>query len=166
MSENSVGILQHIQRARQQASPAAAPAPDVPGDEDVCLAFGYLRGLRDRALNIVFHRLREGDTVTFPYSWLGPTRLHPSVGLQMLFVGSELFLVTVRGRHLTRPVAQGIDLHERGIVRHRVTWVREMPAEESRALKADECVVDRIEIEAVTPEQAAKVFGIRLRGAG
>ena len=60
--------------------------------------------------------------------------------------------------------SQGIDLHERGIARHRVTWVREMPSEETRALKADECVVDRIEIEAVTPEQAAKAFDIRLQG--
>ena len=84
MSDSLAKPRPHWARPLPAPDPVAAPAPEVSGDEDVCLAFGYLRGLRDRALNIVFHRPCEGDAVTFPYSWLGPTRLHPSFGLQML----------------------------------------------------------------------------------
>jgi hypothetical protein len=165
VSDSLVAPRPHWARPLPAPEPAPVSAPEEPGDEAACLAFGYLRGARDRALNIVFHRAREGDTVTFPYSWLGPTRLHPSVGLRVLFVGSELYLVTVRGRNLTIPVAAGIDLHERGLVRHRVTWVREVSGADGRAAQAGACVVDRIEIAAVTPEQAAEALDIRFWGA-
>lgn len=161
MSDSLVTPRPHWARPLPAPEPVPTAAPEEPGDEDACLAFGYLRGARDRALSVVFHRAREGDAVTFPYSWLGPTRLHPSVGLQLLFVGSELYLVTVRGRNLTAAGAHGIDLHERGIVRHRVTWVREVGSEEGRTGRAGACVVDRIEIAAVTPEQAARALDIR-----
>src|SRR5262245_30130724 len=127
--------------SRTAAAPPSA-APSVPGvsppgpadEEGASAAFGYLRGVRDRALTIAVHRPAEGDTVTGPSSSLGPTRLHPSLGLRMLFTNSDLFLVTLRGRHLSLPVAEGLDLYERGIARHRVTWVREVPPEEARRL--------------------------------
>src|SRR5262249_19343428 len=131
------------------------PSPDE--EEGETPAFGFLRGVRDRALNIEFRRAHEGDEVSFPYSWLGPTRHHPSVGIQMLFAGSELYLVTLRGRNLNT-MASGISLYDRGLLRHRVTWCREATREESRTLPESACVIERIEIRGVSADEAVRVF--------
>ncbi len=154
---DSPGLLQHLLRSPQPAAAAGAPAGED-ADEGVCPAFGYLRGARDRALHVVFHRHQSGDGVSFPYAWLGPTRHHPSLGLSLLFAGTELYLVTVKGRNLGATAAPGVDLHERGVLRHRVTWVREVSPGEARGLDAGACVVDRIDIRPVTPEEAAQLF--------
>jgi hypothetical protein len=44
------------------------------GDEGEasCLAFGYLRGIRDHASAVEF-RFRDGNSTWFPYNWLGPS---------------------------------------------------------------------------------------------
>jgi hypothetical protein len=146
---------------------AARPADPIPGgkgapaaadeEEGATPAFGFLRGVRDRALNIEFRRAVEGDEVSFPYGWLGPTRHHPSIGIQLLFAGSELYLVSLRGRNLNSS-AEGVSLYDRGILRHRVTWCRETPREESRVLPESACVIERIEIRAVSAEEALRVF--------
>ncbi len=154
---DSPTILQQIRRTHA-APTAPGAANEAEPDEAVCPAFGYLRGTRDRALHVVFHRAGAGDSVSLPYTWLGPTRFHPSVGVRLLFVGGEFVLVTIRGRNLAAVTAPGIDLFERGLLRHRVTWVREMPSEEARGLASDACVVDRIEVRVVRPEEAAELF--------
>jgi hypothetical protein len=127
-------------------------------DEAVCPAFGFLRGVRDRALNIEFRREREGDCFSFPYSWLGPSRFHPSVGMVLLFSGSELYLVTIQGRNLNTLGETGLSLYERGILRHRVTYVREIAKADSKALPEGECVVDHIEIKVVDADNAARAL--------
>jgi hypothetical protein len=127
-------------------------------EEGQTAAFGFLRGIRDRALNIEFRRSAEGDAVSFPYSWLGPTRHHPSIGIQLLFAGSELYLVMLRGRNLNA-VVSGVSLYDRGILRHRVTWVRVSSSVESRTLPESACVVEQIELRVISSEDAAKVLG-------
>jgi hypothetical protein len=134
-------------------------------DDVACPSFGYLRGIRERADNIEFRREREGDSLSFPYHWLGPKRYHPSSGIVLLFVGSELYLVTLRGRNLNRLGEAGVSLYERGILRHRVTWVREVKREESEALPKEECVVERIAIRAVTADEATQVLGLASGGS-
>jgi hypothetical protein len=147
---------------------AAKPADPIPGtkvavlppdeEEGETSAFGFLRGIRDRALNVEFRRAEEGDEVSFPYGWLGPTRYHPSVGIQMLFAGSELFLVTLRGRNLNADLT-GANLYP-WLLRHRVTWCRELTQEESRTLPDTACVIERIEIQVVSSEEAARSFAL------
>jgi hypothetical protein len=127
-------------------------------DEAASPAFGFLRGVRDRALNIEFRREREGDSFSFPYSWLGPTRCHPSFGLVLLFSGSEQYLVTIKGRNLNTLGETGLSLYERGILRHRVTFVREMAAEESKGQPEAECVVEQIEVKVVDADGAKKAL--------
>ena len=58
------------------------------GEEASCAAFGYLRGIRDASASIEF-RLRSGNSMWFPYSWLGPWRYNPSEGLLLKFSGFE-----------------------------------------------------------------------------
>lgn len=159
------GVLEQLRRGRAGTAPGASGAagdpgarPGEEGDESAGPSFGYLRGARDRALHVTFRRERCGDAVALPYSWLGPARFHPSRGIELLFVGGEYVLVTLRGRNLGAPTGVGIDLFESGFLRHRVTWVREVPTPESRALPDTACVVDHIEVRVVTPEEAAQVL--------
>jgi hypothetical protein len=142
-----------LELLRRNSTPAKVAIEEE--DEAARPAFGFLRGVRDRALNIEFRREREGDCFSFPYSWLGPSRFHPSVGLVLLFSGSELFLVTIQGRNLNTLGETGLSLYERGILRHRVTYVRELAKADSKSLPEGECVVDHIEVKVVDADGAA-----------
>lgn len=124
----------------------AAERPQEDGDEAACPAFGFLRGLRDRALAVEFRRA-DGNTEAYPYSWLGPVRYDPSVGLLLRFTGDVVTLVLIRGSNLDAPVGGGaVNLTDRGFLRHRVVWVREMTADEARAAGRGEPTVDAIEV--------------------
>lgn len=156
--------LEMLRRLGKALPDDTAPGTKVvpispPADEEECEtpSFGFLRGVRERALNIEFRRTSEADEVSFPYAWLGPTRHCPSVGIQMLFAGSELYLVILRGRNLNT-VFKGMSLYDRGLLRQRVTWVREATRDESRLLAESTCVVEKVEIQVVTEEEAAKAF--------
>ena len=74
----------------QTGSPVAEDA-----DEDCCVAFGYLRGIRDRALTLEF-RFADGNSLAFPYSWLGPVKYNPSAGVLLQFVGDVITWCTSR----------------------------------------------------------------------
>jgi hypothetical protein len=110
-------------------------AADLNLDEEECRAFGYLRGMRDRALSIEF-RFADGHSLAFPYTWLGTMQYQPSAGLLLKFNGDEITLVLLEGSNLNALVNGSVSLYDRGIQRHRVTWVREMPRHE--AAKAGE----------------------------
>jgi hypothetical protein len=147
MSDNTT-LMKHLGLSRPGVPPV--PADD---EESSCSAFGYLRGVRDRALHLEL-KLEAGDSITLPYAWLGPTRFHPSLGIALLFQGADLFLVKLVGRNVNLPRAEGISLYDL-LLRHRAVWVRESSAIESAALPERECVLDRIECRLVTPEEAA-----------
>ena len=115
-------------------------------EEESCPAFGFLRGLNARALTVEL-RLRDGNKEYFPYSWLGPWRHNPSVGLLLKFTGEVTSLVLIRGSNLAALVGnQSVNLTDRGIARHRITWVREMDEDELRRVGKGEPTIDRIEI--------------------
>jgi hypothetical protein len=97
-------------------------------DEDACAAFGFLRGLRDRAVMLEF-RFANGNSLSLPYSWLGPIRYDPSLGMLLRFVGDLVHVVLIEGSNLNVSIDGGVSLYDRGILRHRVTWIREMPRE-------------------------------------
>ena len=86
--------------------PRAADKPKDESDEAACPAFGFLRGLRDKSIAVEF-RKGNGNTETFPYSWLGPVRFDPSVGLLLRFTGDVVTLVLIRGSNLDAPVGGG-----------------------------------------------------------
>lgn len=126
--------------------PRAPEKPKEEADEAACPAFGFLRGTKDRALMIEF-RLGTGDTVTLPYSWLGPVRFNPSVGLLLKFTGDVVTLVLIRGSNLDAAVGGGaVNLTNRGLHRHRILWVREMTPDEARAAGKAEPTVDSIQV--------------------
>src|SRR5579863_541200 len=72
--------------------------------EDSCAAFGYLRGIRERA-DAVQVRFQNGNSRWFPYSWLGEWKFNPSDGLLLKFSGDLVYLVLIRGSNLSRPLS-------------------------------------------------------------
>lgn len=125
---------------------APEPEPEATSDECASGAFGFLRGARDRALAVEF-RYRDGSSDWFPYSWLGPWRFHPSVGLLLKFTGDVVTLVLIRGRNLDARTGLGAtNLTDNGFGRHRVTWVREADEDEVRRAGPDGPVVHRIDV--------------------
>ena len=115
-------------------------------DEESCPAFGFLRGVHERGLALEL-RLRDGDREWFPYSLLGSWRYNPSAGLLLKFTGDVVTLVLIRGSNLDAAVNQGgMNLTDRGLQRHRVTWVREMDEEELRTVGEGGPTIDSIEV--------------------
>lgn len=119
---------------------------DKDSDEESCPAFGYLRGLRERALAVEF-RLHTGDSEWLSYSCLVSWRHNPSVGLLLKFSGDMVTLVLIRGSNLDMLVGQSmVNLTDRGFQRHRIVWVREMDEAELRKAGEGQPTVDRIEV--------------------
>ena len=81
-------------------------------------AFGYLRGINEAAAALEF-RFRDGNSLWFPYSWLGNWQHNPSEGLLLKFSGDVVHLVLIRGSNLDKPLADGsIKLTHAGLQRH------------------------------------------------
>jgi hypothetical protein len=119
---------------------------DTEGGEAGCRAFGYLRGIRDQSAAVEF-RFRNGNSMWFPYSWMGTWQYNPSDGLLMKFSGDLVYLVLIRGSNLDRPLKEGaVTLTHAGFQRHRLLWLREMTEEEIRQVGETEPTIDSIEI--------------------
>ena len=116
------------------------------GDEASCAAFGYLRGIRDTSASVEI-RLRDGNSMWFPYGWLGPWQFNPSEGILLKFSGDVVYLVLIRGSNLGKPLADGaINLTHAGLQRHRVLWIREMTKEDIERVGESGPTIDSIEI--------------------
>lgn len=114
--------------------------------EAACQAFGYLRGIRDQSAAVEF-RFRDGNSVWFPYSWLGNWKFNPSEGLLLKFSGDLVYLVLIKGSNLDKPLNEGaVNLMHAGFQRHRLLWVREMTEEEIRQVGETEPTIDSIEV--------------------
>lgn len=125
--------------------PPSKPESEPPdGSEGFCAAFGYLRGIRERADAVEF-RFRDGNSVWFPYNWLGIWRFDPSEGLLLKFSGDLVYLVLIRGSALDKPLGDAnIDLIRAGLQRHRVLWVREMTEDDIRQVGDTGPTIDSI----------------------
>lgn len=133
-----------------------APDPELSTDEDECLAFGYLRGIRDQAFSLEL-RFTNGESQAFPYQWLGPVRYHPSAGLLLTFVGNLVHLVLLEGANLNALVKNAVSLYDRGILRRRVTsWVREMTRHELSKAGQGEVTIERIRTLSHRPDEEPK----------
>lgn len=129
---------------------------DGNGGEASCSAFGYLRGIRERADAVEF-RFRDGNSIWFPYGWLGTFQFNPSEGLLLKFSGDLVYLVLIRGSNLDKPLNEStIDLTHAGLQRHRVLWVREMTEEDIRKVGETGPTIDRIEVAEFESHDALK----------
>ena len=142
----------HQERLQRKSHPAryAASSPNQEAEteeaEASCGAFGYLRGLRDVSAAVEL-RFRDGNSMWFPYAWLGNWQYNPSEGLLLKFSGDLVYLVLIRGSNIDRPLNEGsINLTHAGLQRHRVLWVREMSADEIRQVGEKGPTIDSIEV--------------------
>ena len=123
------------------------------GDEGSCAAFGYLRGIRDSSTSVEF-RFRSGNSMWFPYSWLGPWRYDPSEGLLLKFSGDVVYLVLIKGSNLDKPLSDGsINLTNAGLQRSRVLWIREMTSDEIERVGDTAPTIDSILIGEFTDQR-------------
>ena len=161
MTDNSVDLYALRSRVGQSrpASPFdRAAVADGDSDEEECLAFGYLRGIRDQALCLEF-RFANGNREAFPYSWLGPATYNPSAGILLKFVGDLVYLVLLEGSNLNALVNGAVNLYDRGIQRRRITWVREMTPHQARQAGDDEVTVERIRVLSHRPDEEPSGVG-------
>jgi hypothetical protein len=121
------------------------PAKKEETEEEIsCGAFGYLRGIRDLPGSVEF-RFRDGNSIWFPYGWLGPWKYNPSEGLLLKFSGDQIYLVLIRGSSLDKPLNEGaINLTTGGLQRSRVVWIREMSQEDIRQVGDSGPTIDSI----------------------
>ena len=69
-------------------------------------AFGWLRGIRDRAIFIEFRR-KDGSIIAYPYHWLGPAEFNPSEGITLKF---GVATVKITGRNLNAQIRPNVRL--------------------------------------------------------
>lgn len=113
MSERS--ILQRYVTRDDQTGISAEPE----GTEDLG-AFGWLRGIRDRAIMLEL-RKKDGNILAVGYGYLDHAEFDPSEGITLSVAGRKIQL---SGRNLNAEMRPAVRLFE-GITRHRVPWIRE-----------------------------------------
>lgn len=101
---------------------------DPEGDEDLG-SFGWLRGMRERAVMLEL-RHKTGNITAIAYAMIEKLEFNPSDGITIHALGQQ-FRIT--GRNLNAEVRPYTRLFE-GLTRHRISWVRE--ADETKRLEA------------------------------
>lgn len=115
----------------------------VPADEneiDDLGCFGWLRGIRDRALSLELRRA-NGNIVAIPYHTIERFEFDPSDGILLACAGRA---VRLKGRNLNAEVRPLVRLWE-GITRHKVPWVCEADPREGLAAADAATVIYHIE---------------------
>lgn len=102
-------------------------------------AFGWLRGVRERALMLELRR-KTGTVLAVGYGWLEKAEFDPSEGITLYIVGQK---VSIQGRNLNSEVRPLVRLFE-GITRQRVPWIREASQVEALAAPEGACLVESI----------------------
>lgn len=113
------------------------------GEDEAHVAFGYLRGIKDRSFSLEL-RFRNGNSMWFPYAWLGPCRYDPSQGILLKFSGDLIYLVLIQGSNLSLPLSESNMSLPNGLQRHRIIWLREMSEEDARQAGTSLPTIDRI----------------------
>jgi hypothetical protein len=99
----------------------AEPAAPVEGEgTDDLGSFGWLRGVRERAIMLELRR-RDGSINAFGYAWLERADFDPSEGITLHFGGTKVKIVGTNLNFESRP---NVRLFA-GLVRHRVPWIQE-----------------------------------------
>ncbi|MGA2258012.1 MAG: hypothetical protein ABSG53_25385 [Thermoguttaceae bacterium] len=118
----------------------AVATPDEPDIADDLGAFGWLRGMHERAVMLEL-RKANGNILAVGYSWLERAEFDPSEGITLHVTGRQIRL---RGRNLNAEMRPLVRLFQ-GITRHRVPWVQEVSELAAMRAGKGETVVEAIE---------------------
>jgi hypothetical protein len=122
-------------KRKQNGSSASADAEAA----DDFGAFGWLRGVQDRAIMLEI-RHKDGSVTAKGYSWLQSAEFDGSNGIMLNFSGET---IRISGRNLNAEVRPNVRLFA-GILRHRVPWIQE--AEGTAVIQAakDAVVIEEV----------------------
>lgn len=123
---------------KRTGSPTHVPEPE--GTED-CGAFGWLRGIRDRAIMLEI-RHRDGRATALGYAWLDLVEYDPSEGITLRFSGKSVKIV---GSGLNSEIRPNIRLLD-GIIRQRVPWIAEASGERFLRDSGGGAQIDEIQV--------------------
>ena len=144
MTDNDKGHEDKL-RGRRLPPPAGGAIEDESSDESSA-AFGYLRGIRDKA-DALEVRFKNGNSTWLPYNWLGSWKFDPSKGLLLKFSGDVVYLVLVTGSNLNHPLLDSTtNLTNSGLQRRRIVWMREMTEDEIRRVGESGPTIDSIQV--------------------
>lgn len=101
--------------------------------------FGWLRGIRDRAIMLEL-RKKDGHCLAIGYGWIERVEFEPEEGITLHLPNRT---VRIEGSGLNSEVRPTIRLYN-GIVRHRVPWVRESERKEQLQTRASVILIDSI----------------------
>ena len=138
-----------LERIRRDHRRLHAPANDEDdlGQEVDCGAFGWCRGLRDRAENLEI-RFRDGLRRAFPYGSINDYGFDPSQGIALKVVQADglVLWLAIAGVHLNGTHASGSVRLFEGLLRSRVPWVRECDEAEAEG-EPQETLITQIRID-------------------
>lgn len=137
-------LKRYVPRASDEVPDArrssqAGPATDQDTPDDLG-AFGFLRGVRDRAVMLEF-RKKDGSIKAKGYGWLEDAEFDPAGSITLSFSGEK---VRISGRNLNAETRPEIRLFQ-AITRHRVPWIQEADHRSSMTVADTETVIDSIE---------------------
>ncbi len=135
---NATTVLEKY--ARPKVNGDAAPADD-PEESDDLGSFGWLRGVRDRAVMLEL-RHKDGTMTAFGYAWLERLEFDPSEGITLKFTGAT---VKITGRNLNAERRPNVRLCA-GILRHRVPWIQEAAGAQLLEAPTDATVIETIKV--------------------
>lgn len=103
-------------------------------------AFGWLRGVRDKAIMLEL-RKKDGSVRAFGYAWFQEVDLDPSKEITLCLPGGKIKII---GRNLNTENKPNIRLFQ-GIVRHKVPFIQEADSVMLMKVKEGDTVIERIE---------------------
>lgn len=107
---------------RRVMSPAlhSALTEHEPDAAEDYACFGWLRGVRERALMLELRKL-DGRVMAVGYAWLERVEYEPEAGITLFLPG---LTVKVKGSGPNTTLPSGVRLLD-GLLRHRVPWLAE-----------------------------------------
>jgi hypothetical protein len=135
-------LRKFLHRNGGNGGPPTEPDPngDQDGTEDVDGMFGWVRGVRDRAISLEL-RKKNGSIVAINYGWIERFEVEPSEGITLYAGGRKL---TIKGRNLNAEARPLIRLFS-GLCRHHVPWIVEADLPAQMKAPATATVVERID---------------------
>lgn len=102
-------------------------------------SFGWLRGIRDRAIMLELRR-KDGSVTALGYAWLERAEFDPSEGITLRFTGQTVKII---GSNLNAEARPHVHLYD-GIVRHRVPWLQEADEPSMLAAPKGSTVIEQL----------------------
>ena len=124
--------------SRQAEEPPNPMHPEVQEFDDLG-SFGWLRGVRDRAIMLEL-RKKNGNVLAVGYAWLERAEFDPSVGITLHVAGKT---IRIQGRNLNTESRPNVKLFQ-GITRHRVPWIQEADHPSAIVTPKNATLVDEI----------------------